>query len=1427
MSDKIYAYNGEYWKVIHDFQYTGESVPFSLEPGRYLLICDGAQGGKGKEDVTLYGGRSMGILDLKETKNYYATVGGNGGNYVNTTTPGKGGYNGGGDGGWSYNSNYVCGGGGGGASDIRTIPHSIIDNRQILDSAYQELEYIETGTGRYNYIRTDYKHKVNTTVEWIGVSNPRYQSDTWEILFGARYGNNNQQFFFQVSSETKPAPSYCVGNGGIGGTASIFPYGEKIRIKTAGSSCSWYKGENLDELVQTVTAPYEMCDGCCNLILFGMANNSTSPNQYLYSYGKLYSFKIWEDEILVRHYVPCYRKYDGVIGIYDIVNKVFIQYTGGSFVRGPEINKPYPDPESLLSRLIVAGGAGGSTNISYTNSKVNYHGQGGGAVGTIADVPSADTTAYNKYPTQIDGYAFGIGMTPPRKTDNYSYGGDGAGGGGGGWFGGYAASNINASYESSNGGGGSGYVLTEDSYKPEGYLLGEEYYLTDTFMGTGLAIDPQVLVCQKTDTFNPEDIIIFPQIGKSETISLPAGKFKLKCWGGDGGVRYNINSSRRGGYAEGILEHTSRSNITVNVGSSGIGNFINAETSLKMYPTISFNGGGAPGTLGNVLSSAGGGASDIRLYPPEYFDSDEKLNGRTPEEMSLLSRFIVAGGAGGHGSAESSSNRFGGAGGGLSGNLDTSTGGRYGTSPGPGTQKASPYNSSYPSICGSFGHGGNGSSANNGFGGAGGGGWFGGCGTYPDNSGDDDNGGSGGSGYVLTTDSYKPEGYLLGEEYYLTDASLITGGNTTLPIGHSKVEIEVIECDFTKILCHDDEGYKYFNKDNNAWEYLADEIDVDLLNEYGSFGMSTDNGLLNKYELLLLDIDNRITSARLNVVPTVQKISSTIKTRLQPSRILIDAEYDRSIYDIKVVTSRTGFGSDSRVTLDVYINKKKQSIDKIKLFVASLYGKGDMNSTSKPRIVKPKIVEVQDMIERFKLTKDDVNIGDTVKEIDTDKMYTVIDIDQLNNSSGYRNKSKQYLLKVGNNDHIPIKYYQINRYINESVKALTGTLYSCLTYIHNRELYICFRRDNTVRFEKMNLISGEITWLFDKPHSTFHSGYSPGCIAVDDDYIWLTRGESYGSNANYMYRINIKTGAVSGYAPGVQIQCFGQIKFLDNHTLIWCNTNGVYMWDTNRLTLIGSYADSVTLGNCTGYFSMSNKLVLRHSYYTNAAVRIFDLETKTFSGITLSSNAVSISAYYNGKFYIAQTNKLYVFDEESRTIENTFTIPWTNPKTIDVQNGIIYLTEKNSKSLFVYDIKADMYRETYLAWTVPDESTHYQTRTSVFGGMFFLPNNTLALANYNGTIKYNLGYKMNQHMFIFDNKHESEYEYDDNFVTFDDSYAEVHDGYIHKEIVSSSIENVKSIEIDKSEYNVLKSILFDIKQNTEEGGDGNGEEVSI
>ncbi len=40
--------------------------------------------------------------------------------------------------------------------------------------------------------------------------------------------------------------------------------------------------------------------------------------------------------------------------------------------------------------------------------------------------------------------------------------------------------------------------------------------------------------------------------------------------------------------------------------------------------------------------------------------------------------------------------------------------------------------------------------------------------------------GGGGSGYVLTASSYKPTGYLLGSEYYLSNAQTI-GGNQSFP----------------------------------------------------------------------------------------------------------------------------------------------------------------------------------------------------------------------------------------------------------------------------------------------------------------------------------------------------------------------------------------------------------------------------------------------------------------------------------------------------------------------------------------------------------------------------------------------------------------------------------------------------------------------
>ena len=54
---------------------------------------------------------------------------------------------------------------------------------------------------------------------------------------------------------------------------------------------------------------------------------------------KIYDCKIWVGNKLLRHFIPCYRKSDNVIGMYDVVNKVFYVNQGtGSFTKGPNIS---------------------------------------------------------------------------------------------------------------------------------------------------------------------------------------------------------------------------------------------------------------------------------------------------------------------------------------------------------------------------------------------------------------------------------------------------------------------------------------------------------------------------------------------------------------------------------------------------------------------------------------------------------------------------------------------------------------------------------------------------------------------------------------------------------------------------------------------------------------------------------------------------------------------------------------------------------------------------------------------------------------------------------------------------------------------------------------------------------------------------------
>ncbi|HCQ6001152.1 TPA: hypothetical protein OL424_000443 [Clostridioides difficile] len=135
------------------------------------------------------------------------------------------------------------------------------------------------------------------------------------------------------------------------------------------------------------------------------------------------------------------------------------------------IGGAWDNEQSLLSRIIVAGGGGSRTNASCTS------GNGGGANGDNSQYNSSVNFASGG--TQFDG---GRGLEN-KYSGTFGKGGDFHDsstfrcGGGGGWFGG--ACGVEGS------GGGSGYILTKSSYKPIAYTPTSEYYFENSWYENG------------------------------------------------------------------------------------------------------------------------------------------------------------------------------------------------------------------------------------------------------------------------------------------------------------------------------------------------------------------------------------------------------------------------------------------------------------------------------------------------------------------------------------------------------------------------------------------------------------------------------------------------------------------------------------------------------------------------------------------------------------------------------------------------------------------------------------------------------------------------------------------------------------------------------------------------------------------------------
>lgn len=148
----------------------------------------------------------------------------------------------------------------------------------------------------------------------------------------------------------------------------------------------------------------------------------------------------------------------------------------------------------------------------------------------------------------------------------------------------------------------------------------------------------------------------FEYTGTVQSVELPAGRYKLQCWGAQGGsVTGSVAATgSAGGYSEGILTLAKDTTLYVFVGGKGA----DYHASLSTTPSYtSMNGGwncGGKGVMtarnndGDVDTRSyprpGGGATDICLVTSDMSYSSNRNN---RSQASLLSRFIVAGGGAG------------------------------------------------------------------------------------------------------------------------------------------------------------------------------------------------------------------------------------------------------------------------------------------------------------------------------------------------------------------------------------------------------------------------------------------------------------------------------------------------------------------------------------------------------------------------------------------------------------------------------------------------------------------------------------------------------------------------------------------------------------------------------------------------------------
>ena len=197
-----------------------------------------------------------------------------------------------------------------------------ISGKPVLPVEYQEVKYLQSS--KTQYIDTGIKANQDTSVV-LKFDSILADGEYYNAPFGSRDANDSTQFFIGLQSNSDAKWFFRYGkNTYYAGFGEKYGYNELTAHKNV-----WTLNNGAN------TFPYENFQSDYSMYLFGLNYAGNFDRGFN---GRIYSCKIYDNDTLVRDFVPCYRKRDNVIGMYDLVNGAFYTNSGtGAFIKGEDI----------------------------------------------------------------------------------------------------------------------------------------------------------------------------------------------------------------------------------------------------------------------------------------------------------------------------------------------------------------------------------------------------------------------------------------------------------------------------------------------------------------------------------------------------------------------------------------------------------------------------------------------------------------------------------------------------------------------------------------------------------------------------------------------------------------------------------------------------------------------------------------------------------------------------------------------------------------------------------------------------------------------------------------------------------------------------------------------------------------------------------